>query len=41
MTRPGTNARILVIDDDAAIRESLRMTLEYQGYAVMLRLGRR
>ncbi len=25
-------ARILVIDDDAAIRESLRMTLEYDGY---------
>jgi two-component system nitrogen regulation response regulator NtrX len=36
MTRPGTNARILVIDDDAAIRDSLRMTLEYQGYAVQL-----
>src|SRR3989440_3678905 len=25
-------SRILVIDDEAAIRESLRMTLEYQGY---------
>jgi len=24
--------RILVIDDDAGIRESLRMTLEYEGY---------
>jgi two-component system nitrogen regulation response regulator NtrX len=30
------SARILVIDDDAAIRDSLRMILEYQGYAVML-----
>jgi two-component system nitrogen regulation response regulator NtrX len=26
--------RILVIDDEAAIRESLRMTLEYEGYEV-------
>src|SRR5262245_44013882 len=25
-------ARILVIDDEAAIRDSLRMTLEYEGY---------
>src|SRR5947199_7527166 len=25
-------SRILVIDDEAAIRESLRMTLEYEGY---------
>src|SRR5437899_9370272 len=24
--------RILVIDDEAAIRDSLRMTLEYEGY---------
>ncbi len=39
MTRPGTNARILVIDDDAAIRDSLRMALEYQGYAVQLASG--
>jgi two-component system nitrogen regulation response regulator NtrX len=30
------SARMLVIDDDAAIRDSLRMILEYQGYAVML-----
>jgi two-component system nitrogen regulation response regulator NtrX len=36
MTRHGMSARILVIDDDAAIRDSLRMILEYQGYAVML-----
>ena len=27
--------RILVIDDEAAIRESLKMTLEYQGYEVI------
>jgi len=26
--------RILVIDDDAGIRESLKMTLEYDGYDV-------
>jgi CheY-like chemotaxis protein len=25
-------SRILVIDDEAAIRDSLRMTLEYEGY---------
>ena len=24
--------RILVIDDEAAIRDSLKMTLEYEGY---------
>jgi two-component system nitrogen regulation response regulator NtrX len=28
--------RILVIDDEAAIRESLRMTLEYEGYDCVL-----
>jgi two-component system nitrogen regulation response regulator NtrX len=28
--------RILVIDDEAAIRESLRMTLEYEGYECLL-----
>jgi two-component system nitrogen regulation response regulator NtrX len=27
--------RILVIDDEAAIRESLRMTLEYEGYELL------
>ncbi len=35
MARSGSSARILVIDDDAAIRDSLRMILEYQGYGVM------
>ena len=28
-------SRILVIDDEAAIRDSLRMTLEYEGYEFM------
>jgi two-component system nitrogen regulation response regulator NtrX len=28
--------RILVIDDESAIRDSLKMTLEYEGYEVML-----
>ena len=28
--------RILIIDDEAAIRDSLKMTLEYDGYDVML-----
>ncbi|MGE3508350.1 MAG: response regulator, partial [Vicinamibacterales bacterium] len=28
-------ARILVIDDEAAIRDSLRMMLEYEGYEVL------
>jgi DNA-binding response OmpR family regulator len=27
--------KILVIDDDAGIRESLKMTLEYDGYDVI------
>ena len=30
------SGRILVIDDEAGIRESLRMILEYEGYAVVL-----
>ena len=29
---PCPKPRILVIDDEAAIRDSLRMTLEYEGY---------
>ena len=28
--------RILVIDDEAGIRESLRMILEYEGYTCLL-----
>ena len=31
-----TKSRILVIDDEAAIRDSLRMTLEYEGYECLL-----
>ena len=30
-----SKSRILVIDDEAAIRDSLRMTLEYEGYEVI------
>jgi len=26
--------RILVIDDETAIREAIRMTLEYEGYKI-------
>ena len=29
-------SRILVIDDESAIRDSLRMTLEYEGYECLL-----
>jgi len=28
-------SRILIIDDEAAIRDSLKMTLEYEGYEVI------
>jgi DNA-binding response OmpR family regulator len=30
------SGRILVIDDEAGIRESLRMILEYEGYTCLL-----
>ena len=30
--QPNAQVRILVIDDEAAIRDSLKMTLEYEGY---------
>ena len=31
---PPSDARVLVVDDEASIRESLRMILEYEGYEV-------
>src|SRR5271165_3116259 len=33
-SEPGADARILVIDDEAAIRESLEVLLTLEGYAV-------
>jgi CheY-like chemotaxis protein len=35
----GGMARILVVDDDSAIRETLRLLLEDEGYLLTLRLG--
>jgi two-component system response regulator MprA len=32
----GTQPRVLVVDDDKAVRESLRRSLEFNGYAVSL-----
>ena len=33
---PGGKPRVLVVDDDRAVRESLRRSLEFNGYAVAL-----
>jgi CheY-like chemotaxis protein len=32
-------ARILIVDDDSAIRETLRLLLEEEGYLLTLRMG--
>jgi two-component system response regulator MprA len=35
-TAPGAKPRVLVVDDDKAVRESLRRSLEFNGYDVVL-----
>ena len=35
-TAPGSAPRVFVVDDDRAVRESLRRSLEFNGYAVTL-----
>ncbi len=34
MAKPANRATVLVVDDEASIRDSLRMILEYEGYRV-------
>jgi len=35
-SRPGARPRVLVVDDDRAVRDSLRRSLEFNGYDVVL-----
>ena len=38
-TKPGTPARVLVVDDEANIRELLSVSLKFQGYEVVTAAG--